>query len=196
MLVIPESVLYITVLSCLLQNIFDCVSCRWWGIHHGPPLMSLFLLTSTSHLGIRLRNQENYLGPTFLNGHLPCFQHDFTSLALDWNISLSVQLQVLYSHSMVCIEIPWESLTSMVISLTLVNILHHWIVIKWFLPCLTSRHCNQMVRFILFRVHLEDLEFAHIFPRLWWSLFESYYTNPLCLGCGHVIISSWIYACV
>ena len=42
MLVIPESVSYITLLSSLLQNIFDHVSCRWWGIHHGPPSMSLF----------------------------------------------------------------------------------------------------------------------------------------------------------
>ena len=32
------------------------VSCRWWGIHQGPPSMSLFLSTPTHYLGIRLRN--------------------------------------------------------------------------------------------------------------------------------------------
>ena len=32
------------------------VSCRWWGIHQGPPSMILFLSTSAHDLGIRLRN--------------------------------------------------------------------------------------------------------------------------------------------
>ena len=127
MLVIPESVSYITPLSSLLQNIYDCISCQWWGIHHGPPWMSLFLSTSTPYPGIRLRNQVKYLGHACLYGRLPRFQHGFTSLTFDWNISSSVRIQVLYSHSMVCTEIPSESLTSMVISLTLVNSLHYWI---------------------------------------------------------------------
>ena len=34
----------------------------------------------------------------------------------------------------------WEPLTLLVVSLTLVNSLHHWLVIKWFLPCSTSTH--------------------------------------------------------
>ena len=124
MLVIPKSVSYITFLSGLLQKTFDRVSCWWWGIHHGPPSTSLFLLNSTPYLGIRIRNQVKYLGPTCLNGRLPHFQHEFTSLSLDWNISSSVSLLVLYSHSMICTVIPWGSLTSMVISLALVNNLH------------------------------------------------------------------------
>ena len=45
--------------------------------------------------------------------------------------------------------VPWESLTSMVISLTLVNGSHHWPVIKWSLPCSTSKHCNHMDRIVL-----------------------------------------------
>ena len=124
MLVITESISYITLFFNLLQNIFDHVSCRWWGSHHGPPSMGLFLSPSTPYLGIRLRNQDKYLRPTCLNGRLPWFQHEFTSLTLDWNISSSVRIQVLYSHSMVCTVIPWESLKSMVISLTHVNNLH------------------------------------------------------------------------
>ena len=32
------------------------ISCRWWGIHQGPPSTSLFLSTSTHYPGIRLRN--------------------------------------------------------------------------------------------------------------------------------------------
>ena len=31
--------------------IFVSVSCRWWGIHQGPPSMSLFMLTSTHYPG-------------------------------------------------------------------------------------------------------------------------------------------------
>ena len=124
MLVIPESVSYITLLSGLLQNIFDRVSCRWWGIHHGPPSTSLFLSTSTPYPRIGLRNQDKYLGPTCLNHRLLRFQHVFTSLNLDWNILPSVRPHVLYSHLGGCTKICWESLTSMVISLTLVNNLH------------------------------------------------------------------------
>ena len=37
----------------------------------------------------------------------------------------------------------------MVISLALINGSHHWLVIKWFLPCLTSDHCNHMDRIVL-----------------------------------------------
>ena len=44
-----------------------------------------------------------------------------TSLNLDWNIEMSVRLQVLYSHLEECTKIPLKSLTWMVISLALVN---------------------------------------------------------------------------
>ena len=159
--------------------------------------MNLFLSALAPHPGIRLRNQNKYLGPACLNGRLPHFQHEFTSLDLDWNISSSVRLQVLYSHSMVCTEIPWESLTSMVISLALVNSSHHWLVIKWFLPCPTSRHCNHMVRFVSLRVRLEDPGLSDIFTQVAMEFVLSHITwIHLCIGHGYVIISSWIYACV
>ena len=34
----------------------------------------------------------------------------------------------------------WEPLTLLMVTLTLVNSLHYWLVIKWFLPCSTSTH--------------------------------------------------------
>jgi hypothetical protein len=34
---------------------------------------------------------------------------------------MNVRLQLIYSHSLDCTRVPWESLTSLVISLTLVN---------------------------------------------------------------------------
>jgi hypothetical protein len=49
------------------------------------------------------------------------FDHGFTSLALDRKIPSVVRHQIIYSQSMDCTIVPWESLTSMVISLTLVN---------------------------------------------------------------------------
>ena len=62
----------------------------------------------------------------------------------------------------------------MVISLALVKGSHHWPVIKWFLPCSTSDHCNHMDRIVLCGRWDEDtgnlFKSAHYFlPRLWWS---------------------------
>ena len=51
---------------------------------------------------------------------------------------MDVRLQLIYSHSFECTRIPWGSLTSLVISLALVNGIHYWPIIKWFLPCSTS----------------------------------------------------------
>ena len=80
----------------------------------------------------------------------------------------------------------------MVISLTLVNSLHHWLVIKWFLPCSTSRHCNHMVRFVSLLVQLEDLGLSYIFTQVVMEFcFESYYTDPLLYWswiCYHLIM--------
>jgi hypothetical protein len=49
------------------------------------------------------------------------FDSGFTSLTPDRKIPSNVQLQLTHSHSMDCTRVPLESLTSMVISLTLVN---------------------------------------------------------------------------
>ena len=169
------------------------VSCRWWGKHHGPPSMSLFLSTSTPHPGIRLRNQENYLVPACLNDRLTSFRHEFTSLNLDWKISSIVWLQVLYSHSMVCTEIPWESLTLMMITLALVNSLHYWLVIKWSLPCSTSRYCNHMNRIVPCGRWDEDLGYllsTQYFPQIAMEyLYDSYDGSTLYVhGCAQICI--------
>jgi hypothetical protein len=49
------------------------------------------------------------------------FDSGFSSLTPDQEISLDVQPQLIYSHSVDCTNVPWESLTLMVISLALVN---------------------------------------------------------------------------
>ena len=99
-------------------------SCRRCGIHHGPPSMRLLLLTSAHHLRNSLRNKFSTLRSVCLNDRFSHFRHRFTSLTFDQNIRLSVQHQIIYSHLGDCTKVPWESLTSMVISLVLVSIIH------------------------------------------------------------------------
>jgi hypothetical protein len=77
--------------------------------------------TSNHYPESRLRN---YLVPWSLHASMAgflAFDNGFTSLNLDRKIPSDVRLQLIYSHSMDCTMVPWESLTSMVISLALVN---------------------------------------------------------------------------
>jgi hypothetical protein len=53
-----------------------------------------------------------------------CMFYVKVHVQIDWKIPSSVQLELIYSHSLDCTGVPWASLTSMVISLTLVNGLH------------------------------------------------------------------------
>jgi hypothetical protein len=77
--------------------------------------------TLAHYLESRLRN---YLVPWSLHASMAgflAFDSGFTSLTPDRNIPSDVRLQLIHSHSMDCTTVPWESLTSMVISLALVN---------------------------------------------------------------------------
>jgi hypothetical protein len=88
-------------------------------------MTSLFLLTSTHYPGIILRNQ---LVPWNLHASMEgflAFDNGFSLLTPDRDISLSVRLHLIKSHSLDCTRVPWESLTLMVMSLTLVNGSHH-----------------------------------------------------------------------
>jgi hypothetical protein len=49
------------------------------------------------------------------------FDSGFSLLTPDLEIPPSVRPQLIDSHSLDCTRVPWESLTLMVISLTLVN---------------------------------------------------------------------------
>jgi hypothetical protein len=67
---------------------------------------------------------RNYLVPWNLHASMTCFfafDSGFTSLTPDRKIPSDVRHQLIYSHSMGCTIVPWLSLTSMVISLALVN---------------------------------------------------------------------------
>jgi hypothetical protein len=82
---------------------------------------SLVLSTSTHYPKTRLRN---YLVPWNLHASMAgflTFDNGFSSLTPDREIPLNVRPQLIYSHSLDCTSVPWESLTLMVISLALVN---------------------------------------------------------------------------
>jgi hypothetical protein len=86
--------------------------------------MSLFLSTSTHYLGIKLRNQ---LGPWNLHASMAgflAFDSGFSLLTSARKVPPSVRPELIDSHSLDCIRVPWESLTLMEVSLTLVNDIH------------------------------------------------------------------------
>jgi hypothetical protein len=84
--------------------------------------MTSFVPSTSAHYPeSRLRN---YLVPWSLHASMAgflSFDSGFTSLTPNQKISLNVRLQLIHSHSMDCTSVLWESLTSMVILLTLVN---------------------------------------------------------------------------
>jgi hypothetical protein len=85
---------------------------------------SLVPSTSAHYPGLRLRNCFSTLELACLNGKFLTFDSGFTSLTPDREIPSSVRHQLIYSQSMDCTIVPWESFTLMVISLALVNGIH------------------------------------------------------------------------
>ena len=87
-------------------------------------MKNIFLSTSTHYPGIILRNQ---LVPWNLHASMEGFltsDSGFSLLTPDWEIPSSVQPHPIDSHLLDCTKVPWESLTLMVIALTLVNGIH------------------------------------------------------------------------
>ena len=87
-----------------------------------------------------------------------------------------------------CTIVPWESLTSMVISLALVYGIHQWPVIKWFLPCSTSTHVitwsDSYFGWRDWRPWITSL-----WSRLRWSIHDLWHIDPLCMIRGYVILT-------
>jgi hypothetical protein len=87
-------------------------------------MTSIFLSTSALYPRKRLRN---YLVPQSLHASMAvffAFDSGFTSLVPAREILSSVRPRLIYSHLFDCTRVPWGSLTSLVISLALVNIFH------------------------------------------------------------------------
>ena len=73
---------------------------------------------------------RNYLVPWNLNASMVgflTFDSGFLSLTPNREIPSNVQTQLIYSHSMDCTSVPWDSLALMMISLVLVNsFINYW----------------------------------------------------------------------
>ena len=84
-------------------------------------MTSFVPLTPTHYPETKLKY---YLVPWDLHASMVSFltfDSGFSSLTSDREISSNVWPQIIYSHSVDCTSVPWDSLTLMVISLTLVN---------------------------------------------------------------------------
>jgi len=140
-----------------LHKIICFVSCRRCGIHQGPPTMSHFLSTSAHYPRSWLRNNPfSTLKLACLNGKFLTSENRFTSMAFDRKTLHGVWHQLIYSHNVNCTVVPWGSLPLSVIPLTLVNNLHHWLVIRWCLSMFdfkTSIHMDRLVH----RVNIEQV---------------------------------------
>ena len=131
-------------------NLLWPVSCCRCGIHHGPPSMDLFLLTSDHYPRIESRNHLSTQELACLNGKFLCLCPWVNIIGPWMKDSASVRLQVIYSHLTDCTWTSWKSLTSMMIFLALVNGIHQWPVIKWIIPCSTSSPSFTWLRVMSF----------------------------------------------
>jgi hypothetical protein len=74
--------------------------------------------------GVKTYKSFSTLKLACLNGKFLTFDSRFTSWTSDQKSPSGVRHQLIYSQSMDCTIVPWESLTLMVISLALVNGIH------------------------------------------------------------------------
>ena len=72
--------------------------------------------------------------------------HANASMSLNNKILQVARHQHIYSHFARCTWVPWHSLTSLVSYLTLVNDIHQWSVIQWFLFMLDLDTYIRMIR--------------------------------------------------
>ena len=94
---------------------------------------SLSPSTSAPHLGYRLEFILSTWRLAWLNGNFSCWQ-SWEFINVPWSSDLQVaRHQHIYSHFARCTWVPWHSLTSLVSYLALVNDIHQWLVIQWFL---------------------------------------------------------------
>ena len=74
--------------------------------------------------------------------------HGNSSMSLDRQILQVARHQHIYSHFTRCTWVPWHSLTSLVSFLALVNGIHQWSVIQWFLFMLDLNTFIRMTRIV------------------------------------------------
>jgi hypothetical protein len=100
----------------------------------------------------------------------------FTPLTSNHMIPRMFHLNSLIHSFWNVLNIPWESFSSLVISLALVNDIPQLLVIKWFLPCSTSIHLFAWLESYNFRIRTKTLGWAItllcVFFKMRWRSFE------------------------
>ena len=109
--------------------------------------------------------------------------HGNSSMSLDRQILQVARHQHIYSHFARCMWVPWHSLTSLVSFLALVNGIHQWPIIQWFLFMLDLDTFICMTRIVpLGFVAGEDYTLFFMTPPVvaetWLQIYE-YTTVPL-----------------
>lgn len=116
------------------------VSCHWQRMHQGPHVIGHFLSTSAHYLGGLLRKSLEFLGTCIckqkVSSLLVTGSHPWPST----RIFCGVPLQLIYSHCIDSILVPWGPLSLSVVPLSSLNDLHNWLVIIWYLSCLTPAY--------------------------------------------------------
>ena len=130
-------IIHHTIIESVLTATF--LQLELWFCVVGLPATSRFLSTSAHYLESWLRNRQ-YLGVCMHQWQVSRLRRQFSSLTCDRRIPWNVRHRLIHFTSHGLCWVLWEPLTLLVVSPTLVNSLHHWLVIKWFLPCSTSTH--------------------------------------------------------
>jgi len=135
------------------------VSCRWCGIHHGPPLI-WWLPIDFSSLS---RNMTERLPSSTLelacpNGKFFTLDDKFTSLAFNQVISRVFDFSSFIHIPWIVLIVPWGPLSLLVVSLALVNSSHHRLVIKKISSMFDINTSIHMLEFVLLsgRVGAQD----------------------------------------
>lgn len=131
-----------------------CLMSMMW-IHHGPPLTQSLPVDFNS-LSEKLveRLPSSTLELACPNGKLFTLDDRFTSLAFDRVISSVFEFSSFIQIPWIVLLVPWEPLSLLVVSLTLVNGPHNWPVIKRLSNMFNFNTSIHMLEFLLWLGHV------------------------------------------
>ena len=171
-----------------------------------------FLSTSTHFPGSWPRLLCSTLELACPNGKFFTLNDKFTSFPFNWVISWVFDFSSCIHISWIVLIVPWGPLSLLVVSLALVNILHHWLVIKQLSSMFDVNRSIHMLRSVVWLGHVgaQDPDSDHIglgckvvWHGLWWyaCIFQmvgcdqtmSYHMWSFSLlgGCDHTLVSLW-----
>ncbi len=134
---------------------FACIF-WWYGIHHDPPL-TWSLPVDFNSLSRKLADRipSSTLELACPNGKFFALNDKFTSLLFDRVISRVFNISSFIHIPWTMLRVPWGPFSLLVVSLTLVNGSHHWLVIKRIPSMFDFYKFIFMLGFVLWSGHLE-----------------------------------------